>query len=59
MSWSDFKPADLIVMIIVVGCLLLKLDGINGTIDLILATVVAFYLSDRAREYRRNPPISQ
>ena len=59
MNSDDFKPGDWIAVIVVIGALILKLCGIDGTVDLILVAVVAFYFSDRAREYRSRPRISR
>lgn len=41
--WEKVMPRDIIAMVIIVGGLVLKMQGSNGTISSILMAIVAFY----------------
>ena len=45
--FSKFLPQDLIAVIVIVGAFILKILGANGTISLILTTVVIFYFGKK------------
>lgn len=47
MPFSNFKPIDIIAIIVIVGGLILKFSGADGLVGTLLSTVVLFYFSKK------------
>ena len=46
---DKIMPIDIISCILIIGCLILKSLGYNGTVSLILLSIVAYYYGSRKR----------
>ena len=44
---DKFKPADIVAIIVVIGGMILKFSGIDGTVGILLTSVVIYYFGDR------------
>jgi len=50
MKISTIHPKDIIALILILGCLVLKGFGLDGTVSMILVAIVAYYFSKRVYE---------
>lgn len=48
MRLLQFKPKDIIAAITVSGLMYLKLRGVNGNVDTVLALILGYYFAHRA-----------
>jgi len=44
---NKFGPKDIVAIIVLVGCFILKLKGADGTVSLIMTAVVSYYFVKR------------
>ena len=44
---QNFKPKDVVAIILIIGLIVFKLTGHNGSLDLAVAVVVGYYFAHR------------
>ena len=47
---------DIIALVLILGCILLKLKGLDGNVSLVLAAIVGYYFSKRVYEETNKTP---
>jgi hypothetical protein len=47
---EKWKPQDVIAIITIIGCLVLKYFGMDGTVSAIMIAIVGFYFGLKATE---------
>jgi len=51
---SLIQPRDIIALVSIIGCFMLKLKGADGMVSIVIAAIIGYYFSKRVSETGRS-----